>query len=438
MSEIVAIVGRPNVGKSTLFNRLTGTRQAIVNEESGVTRDSNYGKVSWNGHEFSLIDTGGYMDNSGDIFEGEIKRQVELAISEADMLLFVVDVELGITDLDLAVANMLRRVDRPIFIVVNKVDNSERLLDATEFYSLGLGGELFSISSINGSGTGDLLDAMVEKLPKEKKTVEEQEESLPRFAFVGRPNVGKSSTINTLLGEYKAIVTDIAGTTRDTVDVHFNKFGHDFIMVDTAGIRKKAKVNENIEFYSVMRSVRAIENSDVCILIIDAERGIEAQDLNILNLMIRNRKGVVIMVNKWDLIKKDNKTLEAYKQTILSRTAPFTDIPIVFASALTKQRILDVLDSAVKVYENRSRKVVTSQLNQIMLELIEEYSPPMYKGKVVRIKYVTQLPTHTPSFAFYCNLPQYIKESYRRYLENKIRANWNFKGVPLQIFMRKK
>lgn len=437
MSEIVAIIGRPNVGKSTLFNRLTGTRQAIVNEESGVTRDSNYGKVSWNGSEFSIIDTGGYMDKSGDIFEGEIKRQVNLAVEEADVLLFVVDVELGITDLDLVVANMLRRVNKPVIIVVNKVDNSERLLDATEFYSLGLGGELFSISSINGSGTGELLDSIVKKLP-EKEDIVDDETTLPRFAFVGRPNVGKSSTINTLIGEYKTIVTDIAGTTRDTVDVRFNKFGHDFIMVDTAGIRKKAKVSENIEFYSVMRSVRAIENSDVCILIIDAERGIEAQDLNILNLMIRNRKGVVIMVNKWDLITKDNKTLENYKKAILNRTAPFTDIPIIFASALTKQRILDVLNSAMEVYENRSRKVVTSQLNQVMLELIEEYSPPMYKGKVVRIKYVTQLPTHTPSFAFYCNLPQYIKESYKRYLENKIRANWNFSGVPLQLFMRKK
>lgn len=438
MSEIVAIVGRPNVGKSTLFNRLTGTRQAIVNEESGVTRDSNYGKVEWNGREFSIIDTGGYMDNSGDIFEGEIKRQVVLAIEEADMLLFVVDVELGITDLDLSVAKMLRRVDKPVLIIVNKVDNSERLLDATEFYSLGLDGELYSISSINGSGTGELLDTIVAKLPQKETVVEEEHKDLPRFAFVGRPNVGKSSTINTLVGEYKAIVTNISGTTRDTVDVHFNKFGHDFIMVDTAGIRKKAKVNENVEFYSVMRSVRAIENSDVCILILDAERGIEAQDLNILHLIVRNRKGVVIMVNKWDLVEKNNKTMEEYRKAILSRTAPFTDIPIVFASALTKQRILNVLDNAVKVYENRSRKVVTSQLNIFMQEVIEEYAPPMYKGKVVRIKYVTQLPTHTPSFAFYCNLPQYVKEPYKRYLENKIRANWEFTGVPLQLFMRKK
>lgn len=436
MSKIVAIVGRPNVGKSTLFNRLTGTRQAIVNEESGVTRDRNYGKVFWNGIEFSLIDTGGYMDNSDDVFEEEIKRQVQLAIDEADVLLLTVDVESGVTDLDMNMANMLRKIDKPVLVVVNKVDNTERTFETAEFYSLGLADELYSVSSINGSGTGELLDKITALLPEEEAV--EEEEQLPRFTFVGRPNVGKSSTVNTLLGEDKTIVTPVAGTTRDSVDIHFNKFGHNFIMVDTAGVRKKGKVNEDVEFYAVMRSVRSIENSDVCILILDAERGIEAQDLNIIQLVVRNRKGLVIMVNKWDLIEKDHKTMEQFRKRILERTAPFTDIPIVFASALTKQRVLDVLQAAMRVYENRQRKVPTSKLNEVMLDAIEENQPPTHKGKFVRIKYITQLPTLAPSFAFYCNLPQYVRESYRRYLENRIRQNWDFSGVPLQLFMRKK
>lgn len=437
MSKIVAIVGRPNVGKSTLFNRLTGTRQAIVNEESGVTRDRNYGKVSWNGVEFSIIDTGGYMDNSEDIFEEEIKRQVQLAIDEADILLLTVDVEIGVTDLDMHMANMIRKIDKPVLVVVNKVDNTQRTFETAEFYRLGLSSDLFSVSSINGSGTGDLLDKIVEMLPDAEPVVEEGE-ALPRFAFVGRPNVGKSSTVNTLLGEDKTIVTPVAGTTRDAVDIHFNKFGHNFIMVDTAGVRKKGKINEDVEFYSVMRSVRTIENSDVCILILDAERGIESQDLNIIQLVVNNRKGLVIMVNKWDLIEKNNKTMEEYRKRIQERIAPFTDVPIIFASALTKQRILEVLESAVRVYENRKRKVPTSKLNEVMLEAIEQHQPPMNKDKFIRIKYVTQLPTLAPSFAFYCNLPQYVKEPYRRYLENKIRQNWDFTGVPIQIFMRKK
>lgn len=438
MSKIVAIVGRPNVGKSTLFNRLTGTRQAIVNEESGVTRDRNYGKVVWNGVEFSLIDTGGYMDKSDDVFEAEIKHQVQLAIDEADVLLLTVDVELGVTDLDMHMANMLRKIHKPVLIVVNKVDNTERTFETAAFYSLGLSEELYSVSSINGSGTGELLDKIVALLPEEQESTTAPEEQLPRFAFIGRPNVGKSSTINMLLGEDKTIVTPMAGTTRDAVDIRFNKFGHDFIMVDTAGVRKKAKVNEDVEFYAVMRSVRTIENSDVCILLLDAERGIEAQDLNLMQLVVRNRKGLVIMVNKWDLIAKDHKTMAHFQKRILERTAPFTDLPIVFASALTKQRVLEVLEAAMRVYENRQRKVPTSKLNEFMLEAIEENQPPTHKGKFIRIKYVTQLPTLAPSFAFYCNLPQYVREPYKRYLENKIRQHWDFSGVPLQLFMRKK
>ncbi len=437
MSKIVAIVGRPNVGKSTLFNRLTGSRQAIVNEQSGVTRDRNYGKVFWNGVEFSLIDTGGYMDNSDDIFEDEIKRQVGLAIDEADVVLLAVDVELGVTDLDMNMANLLRKIQKPVLLVVNKVDNVERSFETAEFYRLGLESDLYSVSSINGSGTGDLLDKVVSLLPQDEPAGED-EEQLPRITFVGRPNVGKSSTVNRLLGEEKTIVTPVAGTTRDAVDIRYNKFGYDFIMVDTAGVRKKGKVNEDVEFYSVMRSVRAIENSDVCVLILDAERGVEAQDLNIIHLVVRNRKGLVIMVNKWDLIEKDHKTMEQFRGRILQRIAPFTDVPIIFASALHKQRVLDVLQSAMQVYENRQRKVPTSKLNDIMLEAIEENQPPAHKGKFVRIKYVTQLPTYAPSFAFYCNLPQYVREPYKRYLENKIRQNWDFKGVPLQIFIRKK
>lgn len=435
MSNIVAIVGRPNVGKSTLFNRLVGGRQAIVNEESGVTRDRNYGKSFWNGKEFSVIDTGGYVSNSDDIFEEEINKQVLLAMDEADVILFVCDVELGITDLDQNFAKVLRRVTKPVYVVVNKVDNSQRLYDSHEFYRLGVGEEIFPISSINGSGTGDLLDKVVSHFTTD--TVENTDH-LPRIAIVGRPNVGKSSTINALIGEERNIVTDIAGTTRDSLTTRYNRFGHDFMLVDTAGLRKKAKVNEDVEFYSVMRSVRAIEDSDVCMLLIDATRGMEAQDLSIFHLIERNNKGVVILVNKWDLVEKDNKTLINYEKELRAKIAPFNDVEIVFTSALTKQRLLKALEAAIQAYENRNRKVKTSELNNVMLEEIENYPPPSLKGKYVRIKYVTQLPTAVPCFAFYCNLPQYVKEPYKRFLENKIREHWDFRGTPIQIFMRKK
>ena len=435
MSNIIAIVGRPNVGKSTLFNRLIGTRKAIVNEESGVTRDRNYGKSSWNGKEFSVIDTGGYVCNSDDIFEEEINKQVMLAMDEADVIIFLVDAEMGITDLDQNFAQLLRNIDKPVYLVANKVDNSERLYEAQEFYRLGVKSDLFCISSMTGSGTGDLLDEVVKHF---KEDTIEDTDHLPRITIVGRPNVGKSSTINALIGKERNIVTDIAGTTRDTLHTHYPQFGHDFILVDTAGVRKKAKVNEDVEFYSVMRSIRAIEESDVCMLLIDATRGMEAQDLNIFHLIERNRKGVVIVVNKWDLIEKDNKTLIEYEKNLRNKIAPFKDVEIIFASALTKQRLLKALEAALRTYENRQQKLKTSEFNRIMLEAIENYPPPSTKGKYVRIKYATQLPTHFPSFAFYCNLPQYVKEPYKRFLENKIRENWTFTGVPIQIFMRKK
>lgn len=435
MSNIVAIVGRPNVGKSTLFNRLIGNRKAIVNEESGVTRDRNYGKSEWCGKEFSVIDTGGYVSNSDDIFEGEINKQVLLALDEADVILFMVDTEIGLTGLDENFAKLLRNIQKPIYLVANKVDTSDRIYEASEFYRLGINSELYCISSANGFGTGELLDAICTHFTTEK---EESTEDLPHIAIVGRPNVGKSSTINALIGEERNIVTEIAGTTRDSLYTRYNRFGHDFILVDTAGMRKKAKVNEDVEFYSVMRSIRAIEESDVCMLLIDATRGMEAQDLNVFHLIERNRKGVVILVNKWDLIEKDHKTTAAYEKELKEKIAPFRDVDIIFTSALTKQRLLKALEATIKVYENRTQKLKTSELNRIMLEAIESYPPPMVKGKSVKIKYVTQLPTHAPSFAFYCNLPQYVKESYKRYLENKIRENWNFTGVPLQIFMRKK
>ena len=435
MSNIVAIVGRPNVGKSTLFNRLIGKRRAIVNEESGVTRDRNYGKSEWNGKEFSVIDTGGYVCNSEDIFEEEINKQVLLAIDEADVILFMVDTETGITDLDQNFARLLRNINKPVYVVANKVDNSERLYDAQEFYRLGIGEELFCISSMSGSGTGDLLDKVVSHF--QESTVEDTDH-LPRITIVGRPNVGKSSTINALLGQERNIVTDIAGTTRDTLNTRYTQFGYDFVLVDTAGVRKKAKVNEDVEFYSVMRSIRAIEDSDVCLLLLDATRGMEAQDLNIFHLIERNQKGVVIVVNKWDLIEKDNKTLLQYENDIREKISPFRDVDIIFASALTKQRLLKALETALRVYENRQQKIKTSELNKVMLEAIENYPPPATKGKFVKIKYVAQLPTHAPSFAFYCNLPQYVREPYKRFLENKIRENWDFKGVPMQIFMRKK
>ena len=435
MSNIVAIVGRPNVGKSTLFNRLIGGRKAIVTDESGVTRDRNYGKSEWNGKEFSVIDTGGYVSNSDDIFEGEINKQVMLALEEADVIIFMVDAEVGLTDLDMNFAKLMRHVDKPVFLVANKTENSERIYDAQEFYRLGIDSDLYCISSVTGSGTGDLLDQVVKHF---KTDTIEDTTNLPKITIVGRPNVGKSSTINALLGVDRNIVTDIAGTTRDTIHTRFNQFGHDFLLIDTAGLRKKTKVSDDVEFYSVMRSVRAIEDADVCMLIIDATRGIEAQDMNSFHLIERNRKGVVILVNKWDLIEKDNKTTIEYEKYVRKQIAPFNDVEIIFTSALTKQRLLKALEAALKVYENRTQKLKTSELNTIMLEEIENYPPPCTKGKFVKIKYVSQLPTHSPSFAFFCNLPQYVKEPYKRYLENKIREHWDFTGVPIQIFMRKK
>jgi len=436
MSKIVAIVGRPNVGKSTLFNRLTGTRKAIVNEESGVTRDRNYGKATWNGVDFSVIDTGGYVTNTDDIFEEEINKQVMLGMEEADVIVFVTDVELGITDLDQSFAKILRGVDKPIYLIVNKVDNGERIYDAQEFYKLGVGEEMFTISSVNGSGTGELLDTLVEALPKDDGINDDLE--IPRIAIVGRPNVGKSSTINALIENDRNIVTDIAGTTRDALYTRYNRFGHDFQLIDTAGLRKKTKVNEDVEFYSTMRSIRAIEESDVCMLLLDATRGVEAQDLNVFNLIIKNRKGCVILVNKWDLLEKETNTMKDFEEDIRKKIAPFNDIPIIFTSALTKQRLLKGLEETIRVYENRKRKVKTSELNNVMLQAIEDFRPPSVKGKFVKIKYVTQLPTYAPTFAFYANLPQYVKDPYKRYLENRIRDNWDFCGVPIQIFIRKK
>lgn len=382
-----------------------------------------------------MIDTGGYVCNSDDIFEEEINKQVLLAIDEADVILFMVDAEIGLTDLDQNFARLLRNIDKPVYLVANKVDNTERLYDAQEFYRLGFKEELFCISSVSGSGTGDLLDQVVSHF---KENTIEDTEHLPHIAIVGRPNVGKSSTINALIGKERNIVTDIAGTTRDTLNTHYTQFGYDFILVDTAGVRKKAKVNEDVEFYSVMRSIRAIEDSDVCMLLLDATRGMEAQDLNIFHLIERNRKGIVIVVNKWDLVEKNNKTMIEYEKELRNKIAPFKDVDIIFASALTKQRLLKTLEAALRVFENRQQKLKTSELNRVMLESIEDYPPPSLKGKFVKIKYVTQLPTHAPSFAFYCNLPQYVKEPYKRFLENKIRENWNFTGVPIQIFMRKK
>ncbi|MDY0198200.1 MAG: ribosome biogenesis GTPase Der [Tenuifilaceae bacterium] len=435
MGNIVAIVGRPNVGKSTLFNRLIGQRKAIIDEISGVTRDRIYGKSDWNGIEFSVIDTGGWATTAEDIFEAEIRKQVTIAIDEADVILFMVDVATGITEMDNEVANMLRRTEKRVILVVNKVDNHIRVHDVYEFYNLGLGDPI-SISSVSGSGTGELLDELVKTF--EKHDFEEESLDIPRITIVGRPNVGKSSLINALVGEERNIVTAIAGTTRDSIHTRYNKFGHDFIIVDTAGLRKKGKVTEDLEFYSVLRSIRAIENSDVCILMLDALNGIEAQDLHILNLIVRNRKGVVIVVNKWDLVEKDNKTTAEYTEVIKKRTAPFNDIPIIFTSALTKQRILKVLEEAMQVYANRTQRITTSVLNEFIQEVVDAYPPPAYKGKYIKIKYATQLPTHAPSFAFFCNLPQYIRDPYRRYIENKLRERFDLKGVPIQVFFRKK
>lgn len=436
MNNIVAIVGRPNVGKSTLFNRLIQRRDAIVDSVSGVTRDRNYGKSEWNGRGFSIIDTGGYIKGSDDIFEGEIRKQVELAIDEADVILFVVDAEEGLTPMDAEVAKLLRKITKPVLLVVNKVDNGKRLQDAFEFYSLGLG-EYYPIASISGSGTGEMLDALVEALPPENTEPKEDEE-LPRFAFVGRPNAGKSSIINALIGEDRFVVTDIAGTTRDAIDTKYNRFGFDFYLVDTAGIRKKSRVKEDLEFYSVMRSVRAIEHSDVCVLVIDATRGFEGQDQSIFWLAQKNKKGVVILVNKWDLIEKDNQSTKEYEKSIREQIAPFDDVPILFVSALTKQRLLKALETAVQVFENRKNRISTSKFNETMLPIIENNPPPAVKGKYIKIKFCMQLPTHTPQFVFFANLPQYIRDPYKRYIENKLRENYDFSGVPIEIFFRQK
>lgn len=439
MSQIVAIVGRPNVGKSTLFNRLTGTRTAIVDDTAGTTRDRQYGKVDWNGKEFSIIDTGGWVVNSDDIFEGEINKQVLLAIEQADEIMFVVDAMNGVTDLDDHVAETLRKSRKPVVLVANKVDSNDWLYNIAEFYKLGLG-EPMPVSAVSGFGTGDLLDVVVEKLPEPNSDEEAPLDDLPKFAIVGRPNAGKSSLINAFIGEDRHIVTDIAGTTRDSIYTRYNKFGFDFYLVDTAGIRKKNKVHEDIEYYSVIRSIRAIEASDVCILMIDATRGIEAQDQAIFGLIQRNKKGLVVCVNKWDLVEdKSNEAIRHFEEAIRARFAPFTDFPIIFASALTKQRIHRVLETAVKVYENRRRTVPTSVLNKVMLEAVAAYPPPANKGKYIKIKYVTMLKgSPVPTFIFFCNLPQWVKEPYRRYLENKIRENWDFCGTPIQVFMREK
>lgn len=436
MNNIVAIVGRPNVGKSTFFNRLIQRREAIVDSVSGVTRDRNYGKSEWNGKEFSVIDTGGYIKGSDDIFEAEIRKQVELAIDEADAIVFLVDVEEGITPMDAEVAKLLRKVTKPVLLVVNKVDNSKREQDAFEFYNLGLG-EYVTMSGMSGSGTGEVLDKIVEILP-ELPEVEEAPEELPRFAVVGRPNAGKSSFINALIGEDRFVVTDIAGTTRDAIDTKYNRFGFEFNLVDTAGIRRKAKVKEDLEFYSVMRSVRAIEHADVCILVIDATRGFEGQDQSIFWLAEKNRKGIVILVNKWDLVEKETMTSHDYEKKIREEIAPFTDVPILFVSALTKQRLLKALETAVQVFENRKQRIATSKFNDTMLPIIEHNPPPAIKGKYIKIKYCMQLPTPVPQFVFFANLPQYIKDPYKRYVENKLREIYDFEGVPIEIYFRQK
>ena len=434
MSNIVAIVGRPNVGKSTLFNRLVMRREAIVDAVSGVTRDRNYGKGNWNGKDFSIIDTGGYAIGSDDIFEEEIRKQVILAIEEADFIIFVVDVEEGITPMDVVVADLLRKVQKKVFLAVNKVDNSMRMTDATEFYSLGLG-EYFTISSMNGSGTGEILDALTELIPVEE---EKEELALPRFAVVGRPNAGKSSFINALIGEDRYIVTDIAGTTRDSIDTVYKQFGFEFNLVDTAGIRKKGKVREDLEFYSVMRAVRAIENSDVIFLVVDASRGFESQDQNIFWLAEKNKKGIVILINKWDLMEKETNTLRDFEALVRNEIASFPDVPILFISALTKQRVFKAVETAVGVYESIKRKIPTKHFNDVMLPIIQNNPPPATKGKYVKVKFCTQLPSPTPQFAFFANLPQYIKEPYRRFVENQIRKNFDFTGVPISVHFRKK
>ncbi|MCK4360600.1 MAG: ribosome biogenesis GTPase Der [Bacteroidales bacterium] len=435
MGNIVAIVGRPNVGKSTFFNRLVESRQAIVEPTSGVTRDRHYGKTDWNGIDFSVIDTGGYVVGSDDVFEEEIRKQIAFAIDEADVIIFMVDVKEGLTGMDEDVANILRKSEKKVFLVVNKVDSNKRLIDANEFYQLGFD-KIYCISSINGSGTGDLLDDVVKEFPETKK---EQIPDLPKYAVVGRPNVGKSSFINVLLGDERNIVTPVAGTTRDSIYTRYNSFGFDFMLVDTAGLRKKGKVYENIEFYSVMRSIRAIENSDVCLLLVDARDGFEGQDLNIFHLAEKNKKGVVIVVNKWDLINKESNTHKEFEAKIRERTAPFKDVPIVFTSVINKQRIFKALELAHKVYKNRRNRITTSKLNDFLLPIIEATPPPAAsRGRYIKIKYITQLPTPFPAFVFFCNLPQDVKDPYKRFLENKIRENFDFTGVPIQIYFRKK
>ncbi len=434
MNNIVAIVGRPNVGKSTIFNRLTQTRQAITDEISGVTRDRHYGKSEWNGNEFSVIDTGGYVDGSDDIFEKEIRKQVELAIDEANVILFLVDAKDGITDLDQSVAQLLRKTQKKVILVANKVDNAKLLNEAVEFYNLGMG-DYIPVASISGSGTGEMLDELVKHFVEDTP---EKDFGIPKFAVIGRPNVGKSSFINALIGKEQNIVTEIAGTTRDSLNTPFNKFGFDFILVDTAGLRKKKNVHENLEFYSVMRSVRAIEHSDVCVLIVDATRGFEAQDQRIFHIADRNKKGIVILVNKWDLAEKNTQTTKEVEEQIRKKIAPLSDVPILFVSALNKQRLLKGLETAIHVYNNRMQKIATSKLNDVMLPLIEQNPPPALKGKYIRIKFCTQLPTATPTFAFFANLPQYIKDPYKRFIENKLRENFDFSGVPIHIYFRKK
>ena len=434
MGRIVAIVGRPNVGKSTLFNRLTESREAIVDEVSGVTRDRNYGICLWNGITFSVIDTGGYVKNSDDIFEEEINKQVHFAIDEADLILFMVDVTCGIHDLDSSVADLLRRTGKKVILIVNKVDNNERMSDTAEFFKLGLG-DFFPVSSASGSGTGDLLDHIVKNLPEQPAEIIPE---IPRVAIVGRPNVGKSSLVNSLLGEERNIVTPLAGTTRDSIYTRYRKYKHDFLLVDTAGLRKKGKVSEDIEFYSVMRAIRTIESSDICLLLIDATRGLEAQDLNIISLILKNNKGLIILVNKWDLVQKENNTALQTENEIRSRTAPFTDYPVLFISATNKQRIHKILEIVERVNENRKRKISTSELNDVLLEIVKVNPPPAVNGKYIKIKYVTQLPVYTPSFAFFCNFPQHVKEPYKRYIENRMREKFDFTGVPIRIFFRKK
>jgi GTP-binding protein len=434
MSRIVAIVGRPNVGKSTLFNRLTESREAIVDEESGVTRDRNYGQAEWAGIGFSVIDTGGYVEDSEDIFEEEINKQVRLAIDESDLILFMTDAITGVHDLDISVADLLRRSGKEVILVVNKTDNPERLFAASEFYSLGIG-EYFAISSANGSGTGELLDEIVKRLPR---TEQETGEHLPVIAVVGRPNAGKSSLVNTLLGETRNIVTPLPGTTRDSIYIEYNKYNHRFLLIDTAGLRKKTKISEDLEFYSILRSVRAIENCDVALLMIDATRGLESQDMNIFSLIIRNNKGLIVLVNKWDLVEKDSNTARDFEKALKSKTAPFTDYPVLFISATEKLRIFNILETIEKVNNNRTRKIPTPLLNEFMQQVITQNPPPAIKGKYVKIKYITQLPIHYPAFAFFCNLPQYIRDPYKRYIENRLRKNFDFSGTPMKIYFRKK